>query len=72
MPGNLTDHEQAFKKHWSRVYKVQEHQAGGYDDFGEFSAHVASYYRQEVLRLRAILQQHGIDPGSWSDPLPDA
>ena len=72
MPTNLTDEEQAFKKRWSRIYKEQEHEGGGYDDFGKFSAHVAHGYRQEVLRLRAILEQNGIDPGDWSDPIPDA
>src|SRR5438552_1908296 len=50
MPGNLTDDEQAFKKRWSRIYKAQEHQAGGYDDLREFGAHVAHSYRQEILR----------------------
>ena len=71
MPGNLTDDEQAFKKRWSRVYKAQEQQASGYDDFGEFSAHIAYSYQQEVFRLRDILQQHGVDPGTWSDPVDD-
>jgi hypothetical protein len=71
MPGNLTADEQAFKSRWSRIYKHQERQANGYDDFGEFSAHVAHAYRQEVLRLRAILKQNGTDPGEWSDPIPD-
>ena len=72
MPGNLTDDEQAFKKCWSRIYKAPEQQASGYDDFGEFSHHVAHSYRQEVLRLRALLQMEGVDPGPWSDPIPDA
>jgi hypothetical protein len=72
MPGKLTDDERAFKKYWSAVFLGQKDQVGGYDDFGEFSAHVAHGYRQEVLRLRAILEQNGADSGAWSDPLPDA
>ena len=72
MPGNLTDEEQGFKKRWSRAYKAQKHQTGGYDDFGEFSARVAHYYRQEILRLRALLRQYGVDCGVWTDPIPDA
>jgi len=69
MPGNLTENEKAFKKSWSHAYKTQEHLPGGYDDFGEFSAHVALSYRQEIVRLRTILQQHGIDSGEWADPV---
>ncbi len=71
MPGNLTDDEQSFKKRWSRIYKTQEHQAHGYDDFGEFSAHIANLYRDEIARLRAILQENNVDPGKWSDPISD-
>ena len=41
------------------------------DDFGEFSAHVAHYYQQEIQRLRALLRQHGVDAGACSDPIPD-
>jgi hypothetical protein len=62
----------AAKKRWRRIYKAQEHQAEGYDDFGEFSAHVAYSDRRAILRLRAILQERGVDPGAWSDPIPDA
>lgn len=71
MPGNLTDDEKSFKKRWSRIYKAQERQARGYDDFGEFSAHVANLYRHEIARLRAILQENDVDPGEWSGPIPD-
>ena len=69
MPGKLTDDERAFKKLWSAFFLGQKDQADGYDDFGEFSAHVAHGYRREILRLRGILQQNGVSPGTWSDPL---
>jgi hypothetical protein len=71
MPGKLTDDERAFKKLWSAAFTAQKADSRGYDDFGEFSAHIALGYRQEVQRLRALLEQNGIDPESWYDPLPD-
>jgi hypothetical protein len=71
MPGKLTVDEKAFKKRWSATFLAQKDQASGYDDFGEFSAHVAHSYRREVLRLRAILEKNIVDPGEWSDPIPD-
>jgi hypothetical protein len=60
-----------FLKRSSQVYKAQLHQAAGYNDFGKIRVHVAHSYRQEVLRVRAILQQNDIDPGAWLDPFPD-
>lgn len=69
MPGKLTEAEQAFKKHWSQGFKTQQTKNGGYDDFGEFSAHVACCYQEEVVRLHRLLQEHSIDPGEWLDPL---
>ena len=69
MPGNLTDEEHAFRKQMSAAYKSQEHAGGGYDDWGEFTAHVAHEYRQEIDRLRELLRQHKVAAGAWHDPV---
>ena len=71
MPRCLSDDEQAFRKHMSVSYKEQEGEEDGYDDWGEYTAHVAHEYHLEIIRLRDKLRHHGVDPGPWDSPLPD-
>lgn len=53
----------------TRAYKGQEHAIEGYDDWGNFTAHVVHSQRSEIERLRRLLDSQGIDPGGWDDPL---
>jgi len=51
------------------AYQAQEHLPDGFDDWGQFTAHVVHAQRVEIGRLRDLLVQHGIDAGEWDDPL---
>lgn len=68
MSRQITPEEEATRSAVSHRYKAQEHQADGYNDWGQYTAHVVHCQRQEIARLRAALQGHGLAPGDWHDP----
>ena len=53
----------------SAFYKEQEDDPEGFNDWGKFTAHVVYEQRCEIARLRKLLLDHSVDPGSRSDPL---
>ena len=62
-------HEEArTRREMTDAYKRQKDEPGGFDDWGKFTAHVVCAQRQEMERLRALLDEHGVDAGSWDDP----
>jgi hypothetical protein len=65
---DITPEEEATRKNMSRIYKNQEHNQTGYDDWGKFTAHVVHSQRNEIDRLRTLCQQKGVDPSAWNDP----
>lgn len=70
MPGKLTPNEETLRKRMGAFYKAQEHQQGGYDDWGEFTAHAVSEYKAEIDRLRRLLAQKNVPLPAWTDPVP--
>ncbi len=68
MPRQITNEEDATRKEMSRRYKAQEHDADGYNDWGQYTAHVVHCQRQEIARLRALLQRRNVEPGEWDEP----
>lgn len=69
MARDTTPDEEETRKLMTGAYKDQEHEPEGFDDWGNFTAHVVHAQRREVARLRSKLSDHGIDPGGWDDPL---
>lgn len=69
MPGRTSEDEEETRRLMKLSYKDQQHAPDGFDDWGEFTAHVVHAQRREIDRLRDRLREHGIEPGDWDDPL---
>ena len=68
MPGKITQEEVAIRHQMSTTYKGQEASADGFDDWGEYTAHVIYLHRKEIYRLQQLLESKELNPGSWADP----
>lgn len=69
MSRELTCEESALRKEMSAFYKEQEDDPACFNDFGKLTAHVVCEQRREIERLRKLLLDNSVNPGSWSDPL---
>lgn len=65
--GNMAE-EARTRREMTDAYKRQKDGPDGFDDWGRFTAHVVCTQRQEMERLRALLEEHGINAGSWDGP----
>ncbi len=69
MPRSTTNEEEETRRLMTRAYRGQKHAQDGFDDWGDFTAHVVHAQRREIGRLRDLLIDQRIDPDRWDDPL---
>lgn len=67
-----TPQEEETRRLMTRAYKGQKYAPNGYDDWGDFTAHVVHAQRGEIDRLRSLIAQQRIDLNLWDDPLSEA
>jgi hypothetical protein len=69
MARSTSPEEEDTRRLMTRAYKGQEHTPDGFDDWGNFTAHVVHAQRAEIERLRKLVGQQGLELGEWDDPL---
>lgn len=69
MGRETTDAEERTRHEMTDVYRQQKEWPDGFNDWGMFTGHVVHAQREEIERLRGLLEQKGVDAGDWADPL---
>lgn len=68
MPGKITDLKRDIRRRMSELYSRQKNHDDGYDDWGEYTAHIVYMYQQELDRVVLLAQDGGVVI-AISDPL---